>query len=74
MELPDKFQNTAYFSSCNIREIFQISDMTRWRWTRDGILGSPKKRNGRNYYPRQAVLQACEWIDGTDNEKPDTAA
>lgn len=32
-----------------------VSDMTLWRWVRDGILPQPTKINGRNYWNEAAV-------------------
>lgn len=37
-----------------------VSDMTLWRWQRDGILPQPVKINGRNYWPESAIAAVVE--------------
>jgi hypothetical protein len=73
MFLPEKFQDSAYFTTANLRALFQCSDMTLWRWRQCGYLGAPAKINGRNFYPRQSVLALGDLLE-KQIENPDTAA
>jgi predicted DNA-binding transcriptional regulator AlpA len=36
-----------------------VSDMTLWRWVRDGVIPHPVKINGRNYW-READLDEID--------------
>lgn len=38
-------------NSRQVRKMFgDISQMTLWRWVRDGVLPEPKRINGRDYW------------------------
>lgn len=37
-----------------------VSAMSLWRWQRSGILPTPTKINGRNYWPEVAVTAVMQ--------------
>ena len=47
-------------TSRDVRKLVPISDVTLWRWVRDGIFPQPEKINGRKYWSQDAV---AEWMN-----------
>ncbi len=45
----------THYPSAKVRELFNVSDMTIWRWQQRGILCQPTKICGRNYWPASAI-------------------
>lgn len=48
--------NGPYFTSAQLKERYQITDMTLWRWIRDENKGFPKP----NYFGRRRLFKRDE--------------
>jgi predicted DNA-binding transcriptional regulator AlpA len=44
-----------------LRSLVPVSDMTIWRWERDGVFPRHLSINGRNYW---RLSEIADWIDG----------
>ena len=45
-----------------------ISDMTIWRWVRDGLLPQPVKFNGQNHWTDEQLQEADARLSGKELE------
>lgn len=60
-ELPSKDidDDVMLITSKQLRHLAgDVSDMTVWRWVKTGVVPSPIKINGRNYWKKQEVISS----------------
>ena len=54
-----EFQNERFLRARDIRDRYNISDPTLYRWTKAGLLPPPEYLNGVRVW-RQSVIEAAE--------------
>lgn len=66
LNIPASIQGPRLLSRRQIRQLIPASDMTLWRWERDGLFPRHVSINGRNYWLQAEV---DEWLELRSQER-----